>query len=127
MLILTVLLRPFGNLSLAFGMKHFPQMLALDPLPYLRAFANPYVTGGILMLVLSLLTRMALLSLVDLSVVLPLTAVGYILSVLLGSVVLGEHVGVRQWLGTMLVFGGVALVGSTRFSTTSGVPAKAVG
>jgi drug/metabolite transporter (DMT)-like permease len=60
-------------------------------------------------------------------VVLPLTAVGYILSVLLGSVVLGEHVGVQQWLGTMLVFGGVALVGSTRFSTTPGVPERAVG
>jgi drug/metabolite transporter (DMT)-like permease len=117
MLILTVLLRPFGNLSLAFGMKHFPQVLALDPLPYLRAFANPYVTGGIFMLVLSLLTRMALMSLVDLSVILPLTAIGYILSVMLGSVVLGEHVGLQQWMGTVLVFLGVALVSSTRLRT----------
>ena len=117
MLILTVLLRPFGNLSLAFGMKHFPQVLALDPLPYLRAFANPFVTGGIVMLMLSLLTRMALMSLVDLSVILPLTAVGYILSVLLGSTVLGEHVSLQQWMGTLLVFAGVALVSSTRLRT----------
>ncbi len=118
MLILTVLLRPVGNLSLAFGMKHFPQMLALNPLPYVQAFANPYVSGGILLLVLSLLTRMALLSLADLSVVLPLTAVGYILSTALGRFFLNEQVSPQQWAGTVLVFLGVALVSSTSFSTT---------
>jgi drug/metabolite transporter (DMT)-like permease len=126
MLILTVLLRPFGNLSLAFGMKHIPGMLGVDPLPYLRAFANPFVSGGILMLILSLLTRMALMSLVDLSVILPLTATGYILSVFLGNTVLGEHVAIQQWLGTFLIFAGVALVGTTRFSTTNDAPAVAV-
>ena len=126
MLILTVLLRPFGNLALAFGMKHIPGTLALNPLPYLQAFANPYVSAGILMLVLSLLTRMALMSLVDLSVILPLTATGYILSVFLGSAVLGEHVAMEQWLGTLLVFAGVALVGTTRFSTTDEAAVSAV-
>ena len=118
MLILTVLLRPFGNLSLAWGMRHFPQTLALDPLPYLRAFANPYVTAGILMLVLSLLTRLALMSLADLSVILPLTAVGYILTSFLGSVFLGEHISAQHWMGIVLVFLGVALVSSTSLRTT---------
>jgi drug/metabolite transporter (DMT)-like permease len=120
MLVLTVLLRPVGNLSLAFGMKHFPQALALNPLPYLQAFASPYVSAGILMLVISLLTRMALLSVADLSVVLPLTAIGYILSTLLGKVFLGEAVSMRHWMGTVLVFLGVALVSSTSFATTFG-------
>ena len=120
MLILTVLLRPFGNLSLAFGMKHFAQALALNPLPYLMAFANPYVSAGILMLILSLLTRMALLSIADLSVVLPLTAIGYILSTVLGHVFLGEQVSPQHWLGTVLVFLGVALVSSTSFTTPLG-------
>ncbi len=117
MLFLTVLLRPFGNLSLAFGMKHIPQELALNPLPYLLAFANPFVSAGILMLVLSLLTRMALLSIADLSVVLPLTAVGYILSTVLGRVFLGEQVSAQHWAGTVLVFLGVALVSSTSFTS----------
>jgi drug/metabolite transporter (DMT)-like permease len=125
MLIFTVLLRPFGNLSLAFGMRHFPRALALNPLPYLLAFANPFVTVGIVMLVLSLLTRMALMSLADLSVILPLTAVGYILSTFLGSVFLGEHVSGQHWAGTVLVFLGVALVSSTSFRTTFGAQQNA--
>jgi len=104
-------------------MKHFPQALALDPIPYIRAFANPFVTIGVVMLVFSLLTRMALLSMADLSVVLPLTAVGYILSTLLGGFFLGEHVSAQHWMGTLLVFAGVALVSSTSFRTS--VPAVA--
>jgi len=65
------------------------------------------------MLILALLTRLALLSLADLSFVLPLTATGYILSVLLGKVFLNEQVSSSQWLGTLLIFFGVILVGTT--------------
>jgi uncharacterized membrane protein len=56
---------------------------------------------------------MALLSLADLSFVLPLTATGYILSALLGKFFLGEQVSSERWLGTVLVFLGIVLVGST--------------
>jgi drug/metabolite transporter (DMT)-like permease len=118
MLFMTVLLRPFGNLSLAFGMKHLPQMLALSPLPFLVAFANPFVSGGIVLLVVSMLTRMALMSMADLSVILPLTAVGYIFSTFLGKVFLGEQVSVQHWMGTLLVFLGVVLVSTTSLSST---------
>lgn len=74
---------------------------------------NPFVAVGISMLILALLTRLALLSLADLSFVLPLTATGYILSVLLGKVFLNEQVSSSQWLGTLLIFFGVILVGTT--------------
>lgn len=80
---------------------------------YLRAMSNPFVAVGITMLVLALLTRLALLSLADLSFVLPLTATGYILSAFLGKVFLNEHVSPNQWLGTLLIFFGVVLVGTT--------------
>ncbi|HEY3938975.1 MAG TPA: hypothetical protein VGL97_16200 [Bryobacteraceae bacterium] len=113
LLILTLLLRPFGNLSLAWGMKHFPQVLSVHPGLYLKALLNPFVALGILMLILALLTRMALFSVADLSFVLPLTATGYILSALFGKVFLGEQVSTDRWLGTGLVFLGIVLVGST--------------
>jgi drug/metabolite transporter (DMT)-like permease len=79
----------------------------------LQALLNPFVALGIAMLVLALLTRMALLSLADLSFVLPLTATGYIISALLGKMFLGESVASHQWLGTFMIFAGVAFVGTT--------------
>ncbi len=113
LLLLTLLLRPFGNLSLAWGMHHFPRLLAFEPIPYLQALLNPFVALGIVMLIIALLTRMALLSVADLSFVLPLTAIGYIISAMLGKVFLSEDVQPNSWLGTCMIFAGVVLVGST--------------
>jgi drug/metabolite transporter (DMT)-like permease len=122
LLALTLLLRPFGNLSLAWGMRHFSSMLAMNPFIYVRALFNPYVAIGIGALILALFTRMALLSLADLSVVLPLTASGYILSTLLGKFFLREQVNTDHWLGTILIFAGALLVG---FSTRRASPRDA--
>jgi drug/metabolite transporter (DMT)-like permease len=94
-------------------MHQIPKLLSWNPLPYLQALFNPFVALGIVMLVLALLTRMALLSVADLSFVLPLTATGYIISALLGKVFLGDDVGSHQWLGILLIFLGVGFVGAT--------------
>lgn len=118
MLTLVLLLRPFGNLCLAWGMKHLAEVVTWNPLVYLRAMANPFVAAGILMLVLGLLLRMALLSMADLSFVLPLTAGGYILSTLLGRFVLSEDVSWGRWLGTAMIISGAALVSTTSRKTT---------
>jgi drug/metabolite transporter (DMT)-like permease len=116
---LFVFLRPLGNLSLAWGTKHFPQVLSLNPLVYLRAMVDPFVALGIAMLILALLTRMALLSLADLSFVLPVTAIGYVLATLFGQVFLHENVHAQQWIGSVLIFLGTGLVGTTSQNTTT--------
>ena len=113
MLVLFLGLRGFGNLSLAWGTKRIPQTLALNPLVYITSMADPFIALGILMLILALLTRLALLSVADLSVVLPLTAVGYVISAVLGKVFLHEQVELQRWVAILLIFGGAALVGST--------------
>ena len=113
MLILVLLLRPFGNLSLAWGMKQFSSVLSVSPLPYILTMINPYVSGGISLLILATLVRMALLSLADLSFVVPLTAFGYVITTFLARFVLHEAVSTTGWLGTALIFLGAALVSST--------------
>lgn len=118
LLALFVFLRPVGNLALAWGTKHFPQALSFNPVVYLRAMVNPFVTLGIVMLILSLLTRLALLSVADLSFVLPVTAIGYVLAALFGEMFLHEAVSVQQWIGTVLIFLGTGLVGTTSQNTT---------
>jgi drug/metabolite transporter (DMT)-like permease len=124
LLALFVFLRPLGNLSLAWGTKHFPQVLSLNPMVYLRAMVDPFVALGIAMLILSLLTRMALLSLADLSFVLPVTAIGYVLATLFGKVFLHETVTAQQWTGSVLIFMGTGLVGTTSQNTTPQVKAS---
>ena len=113
-----VILRAFGNLALAFGTKHFSESLALNPLSYLRAMLSPFVATGVAMLILAMLLRMAVLGLADLSFVLPLTAIGYVFAALLGRFILHEQVSPQRWLGTALIFIGVAVVGSTPQNTT---------
>jgi drug/metabolite transporter (DMT)-like permease len=113
LLLPVILLKPFSNLFLAWGMRHFPDTLSTDPLPYLRAVADPLVAIGIFMQILWLLMRMALLSVADLSFVLPVTAVGYVLSTFLAHVFLGEQVSAVRWVGTGVIFCGTALVSLT--------------
>jgi drug/metabolite transporter (DMT)-like permease len=117
-LLLFVFLNPLGNLSLAWGTKHFPQVLSMDPTAYLWAMRNPFVALGIAMLIMGVLTRMALLSLADLTFVLPLTSIGYVLAAVFGKVFLHEQVSGQQWLGTLLICFGTALVGVTPPNTT---------
>src|ERR1039457_1722564 len=82
---LFIALKAVGNLSLAWGMKHFPQVMSANPIPYIEAMFNPFVALGVLALILALLTRMALLSLADLSYVLPVTAIGYVIAAFMGK------------------------------------------
>jgi uncharacterized membrane protein len=112
-LLLFIALKAAGNLALAWGMKHLPVNASANPLFYIRAMSNPYVLGGVIALVLALLVRMVLLSLSDLSFVLPVTAVGYVIAAFLGKTVLHEEVSFTRWLGTILILIGAALTSST--------------
>ncbi|HLX46080.1 MAG TPA: EamA family transporter [Bryobacteraceae bacterium] len=107
---LFIALKAVGNLSLAWGMKHSTH--------YLEALLDPAVALGVALLILSVLTRMALLSMADLSFVLPVTAIGYVLAAFLGKTFLHETVTPQRWAGTVLIVIGAALVGSTSESTT---------
>jgi len=119
-LLLFLALKALGNSAMAWGMKQVPERVSLNPAPYLRAMLDPWVALGIAALILALLTRMALLSLADLSFVLPVTAIGYVIAVLIGKIFLHETVTGQRWLGTVLIFAGAALVGSTQRTTTGG-------
>ena len=61
---------------------------------------------------------MALLTLADLSFVLPVIAIGYVFSVFIGKLFLHETITHQRWLGTVLIFSGAVLVGTTSRNTT---------
>ncbi len=101
-----VLSNLFGNFFLKRGM---PAELG-GPLGYITVLFRPSVSLGVGLLILWLLSRMALLSWADLSYVLPVTSVGYVLVAVVGRVLLGEQITGQRWAGIVLIMAGVALV-----------------
>jgi uncharacterized membrane protein len=113
-----ICLNALGNLSLAWGMKHVGESVSLNPLSFLRVMLDPAVATGILLLILWLLSRMTLLSWADLSFVLPMTSLGYVLAAVFGKVFLNETVTGAHWVGTGLIFLGTTIVGTTDSRTS---------
>src|SRR5215472_15002574 len=103
---LVVCANVFGNFFLKLGM---PATLP-TPLDYITVLFRPTVALGVALLVLWMLSRMALLSWADLSYVLPVTAIGYVLVALAGQLLLHEAITGRRWSGIVLIVAGVALV-----------------
>jgi drug/metabolite transporter (DMT)-like permease len=96
----------FGNFFLKKGM---PQELP-TPWSYIAVLFHPWVALGVVLLVLWMLSRMAMLSWADLSYVLPVTAIGYVLVALVGRIFLREQISPKRWAGIALIVAGVALV-----------------
>jgi uncharacterized membrane protein len=113
-----------GNFFLKAGM---PAELP-GPLDYIRVLFRPLVALGVVLLILWLASRMALLSWADLSYVLPVTSINYVLVALAGTLLLHEHISARRWTGIGLIMAGVALVsGATVPQTFAGRKARVAG
>ena len=104
---LAVVTNVFGN----FAMKHGMPAQLDGPLAYITALFRPWVALGVALMVAWMLARMALLSWADLSYVLPVTSIGYVLVAIVGKVLLNEQITARRWAGILLIVAGVALVG----------------
>jgi drug/metabolite transporter (DMT)-like permease len=110
-----------GNSLLSWAMKQqysvlpgvLHGFLPLAAEEWLAPFFSVFLWLGIALLVVSLLSRMTLLTWADLSFVAPVAAIGYVLNVAAGALLLGETVDARRWIGSLLVVAGTALVGMT--------------
>ena len=111
---LAVLAQTAANTLLSKGMKviaatpSFSDGLSL--LLLASALQSPFIWGGILLLFVYFACFLAAVSWADLSLVLPVTALGYILDVFTGHYFLGETVSPARWSGAVLIVFGVALV-----------------
>jgi drug/metabolite transporter (DMT)-like permease len=112
---IVVFSNPFGNFFLKRGLPASAELSS--PLEYIGALFQPWVALGVLLLVVWQLARMALLSWADLSYVLPVTSVGYVVVALIGRLLLHETITGWRWAGVVLIVAGVALVGGSAPST----------
>jgi drug/metabolite transporter (DMT)-like permease len=116
--LLVVLTNVSGNFFLKRGM---PAALS-TPLDYITVIFRPWVGLGVILLILWMLARMALLSWADLSYVLPVTSIGYVLVAVTGRLLLQEQISGRRWGGIAFIVAGVMLVGGG--SVPNSRPAK---
>src|SRR5436190_17515518 len=110
---LVVISNVLGNFSLTWGMRQVGRVVSLSPWPYIAALFNPWVAIGVSLLIIWLISQMTLLSWADLSYVLPVTSVGYVLAALAGRFFLHEEISLARWAGVALIMGGVAMVSRT--------------
>jgi drug/metabolite transporter (DMT)-like permease len=99
-----------GNFTLSRGLHEVGRLVSFSPWPYIHAFVNPLVVLGVLLLIVWLISQLSLLSRVDLSYVLPVTSVSYVLTALMGEFLLHERVSPKRWIGIALIGMGVSLV-----------------
>jgi drug/metabolite transporter (DMT)-like permease len=113
-LLLALLAQAGGNVCLSTGMREMsaasqlggPGIVSL----LLRGLANPTIWLGMGLLGVFFGLYAATLSWADLSVVLPATALGYVINVACGAYVLHEAVPPARWAGALLIGLGVCCV-----------------
>jgi drug/metabolite transporter (DMT)-like permease len=107
-----------GNCLLSLGVRAGGEVQSFAPWEYLRAFADPVVASGVLLLFVSMLSQSLLMSWADLTYVLPVTSLSYVVTALLGGLLLHDEVPPLHWIGIGLITAGVGLVGRTMPATT---------
>jgi len=110
---LAVLSSVVGNFFLSWGVRQVGSLVSLSPVTYVRALFNPWVALGVLLLIVWLFSYMTLLSWADLSYVLPVTSITYVLSALAGRMFLHEDISSWRWAGILCIVVGVTLVART--------------
>jgi drug/metabolite transporter (DMT)-like permease len=105
------LLGGLGHVVLAKGMKLVGA--AVEGSALARTLGNPWVLLGVALQAAFFFMYMALLAREDVSKILPLTTLNYIVVALLAHAMLGEPVTAMRWTGIGFIVVGVLLVART--------------
>jgi drug/metabolite transporter (DMT)-like permease len=103
-----------GEICVTRAMKHVGEVTDFRTLAVvrviLRAMKVPWMWIGISMMALAFFSLLAVLSIENVSFVVPVTALNYAAGALGGKFFLGERVTPRRWAGVLIVCIGVTLV-----------------
>ena len=103
-----------GELAVTHTMKQIGEVQSFAPANLLRVIGRAFRIGwmwlGLTMMAVSFFALLMLLSWENVSFVVPLTALSYVVGAFGGKFLLGEHIEARRWIGVVLVCLGVLLV-----------------
>jgi drug/metabolite transporter (DMT)-like permease len=114
LLFLVVVSGTGGEICVTRAMKHVGEVTDFRPMALVRvilqAMKVSWMWIGISMMALAFFSLLAVLSIENVSFVVPVTALNYAAGALGGKFFLGERVTPRRWAGVLLVCVGVTLV-----------------
>ena len=125
-LLAVMLTASVGDTLLSHGMSQVGPVSLNNLGLLLTAMKNPWVVGGILLLLGFFGSYLSALSWADLTFVLPSTAFGYIVVALIAHFWQHEHISVSRWLGIVLIVCGVGFVANGPPLTEHPAPALPV-
>jgi drug/metabolite transporter (DMT)-like permease len=103
-----------GEIAITRGMKATGEPERLRPRELLRflrkALGNGWFWAGIPLMALSFYSLLLLLSWAPISLVIPASALSYVVGTFGAKYILGEEVSLARWTGVVFVCAGVALV-----------------
>lgn len=112
--VLIIVVGTAGELCVARAMKNIGEIEDFRPASLVRVIAGAlrlrWMQLGLLMMTVAFLALLAALSVGKVSVVIPVTALSYVVGALGGKLFLREHVSWRRCVGVLLVCLGTALV-----------------
>jgi drug/metabolite transporter (DMT)-like permease len=121
-LTIMVLAGAFGDVLVSKGMKQVGEINSAQPgvllRAGLRAAHNPFVVGGVLGLAVYFFSFSIVLSWEDVSLVVPISALSFLITTFVAQRSLGEHVTPQRWCGTILIVLGVILVARSHDSAS---------
>jgi multidrug transporter EmrE-like cation transporter len=112
LVLISVLLGVFGQLSLKQGMKNIGNFEIKDFLSarIFELVAEKFVVIGVVLYAIATLLWLVVLSKAELSFAYPMLAIGYILIAIFGKIFFGENVTFVRFLGILLISIGVFLL-----------------
>jgi uncharacterized membrane protein len=114
MIFVCVSISAVAQLAMKLGMSEGSVQTGLGRGAYVDVFLiiarSPLVIGGLVAYVVGAGLWLFVLSRADLSLVYPFVGMGFILTMLFGSLFLNEHVGLFRMVGTLLIAAGAFLV-----------------
>jgi uncharacterized membrane protein len=117
LVLLAAVLGGSGHVLLSKGMRTIGDLTEATPSRVggmvVRALSNPWVLLGVTLQASFFAMYLTLLSRADVSKILPMTAMDYVVVSILAQVILAEVVTPVRWLGIAFVIAGVLLVSRT--------------
>jgi len=112
---ISVTLSAFAQISLKIGMSSPTIQSGLEQVDATLkliqiVFSNPYILVGFFMYMSGALLWLFVLAKLDVSIAYPYIGIGFIITMLLGTLLLDETLSLPRVIGTLLVVGGVTLI-----------------